>query len=123
MKNTLLLKLTGTILLFILLFNSCRQESILIDESVNNHKSYNINYLNKSDISKNFSLNNKIKNLQEITFKNSNLFGKGSVQDSILEGAIIETDKVLEIQENGNTTYTFPLSRTFTNNVIENLVV
>ncbi len=118
-------KLTGITLLFSLIFHSCRQESILSQQDEQSKQNeFVINLLNKQDIENKKSLFNKINELKENKFKRSNLFAKNSsIQDSILEGAIIETDKIVEITNGDKVTYTFPVSRTFPNNKVENLVL
>ena len=65
----------------------------------------------------------EISKLRQNTFRESSVNARTSIQDSILDGAIIETEKVLEIAEGDNITYTFPVSRTYSNNKIENLVL
>ena len=126
MKNTIYLKLTSAILLFVLLFNSCRQEGLQIEqEKLANESAFKITLLNSGDFETNKLLKNKIIDLKENRFKtNNSLVGKNSsIQDSILDGAIIETNKIIEITNGEKKTYTFPVSRTYPNNKVENLVL
>src|SRR5690606_33411133 len=82
-----------------------------------------INLLTESDFERKKSLFNKVNELKEKKFKNDDLFKNTTIQDSILEGALIETDKIIEITNGEKVTYTFPVSRTFPNDKVENLVL
>jgi hypothetical protein len=108
--------------LLLILFNSCRQEFLTQEnENQKNLKNYKVYTIDKKQITTDFKLFEKIAKLQNI-FSQRMETGK-SVQDSILDGAIIGINKVLVVEENGVKSYTFPLKRIFPNGKIENLVL
>ena len=108
--------------LLLILFNSCRQEFLTQEnENQKNLNNYKVYTIDKKQITTDFKLFDKIAKLQNI-FSQRMETGK-SVQDSILDGAIIGINKVLVVEENGVKSYTFPLKRIFPNGKIENLVL
>ncbi|WP_370896804.1 hypothetical protein [Chryseobacterium gossypii] len=116
-------KLIGFFLFLFLFTQSCRNESLVLEQEDQPKYNYNIAVLNKEQFE------NKVPLFQEVDKLKTNFFrqttGKTiNPQDPILEGAIIETNRVLEITDGtNNKTYTFPVSRIFPNNVVENLVL
>lgn len=77
--------------------------------------------LNKKQITSDFALFDKVAKVQSsFTERKKN---SRTIQDSILDGGVINISKVLVVEENGQKTYTFPLTRTFQSTKIENLVI
>ncbi|MCX8533885.1 hypothetical protein [Chryseobacterium luquanense] len=124
MKKTTFSKLAGLVILFSMVFQSCRQENLMIDQQQESKNNYSISVLDGEQLKNKKFLAKEVGNIQKNFFKEINLNGKlTSPQDPLLDGAIIETQKVLEITNGTEKTYTFPISRTYPNSVIENLVL
>lgn len=106
-------KLIGFFLLLFLITQSCRNESLALEQENPPKYNYNIAVLNKEQFESETPLSQEIDKLKTNFFRQT--IGKTSTpQDPILEGAIIETNKVLEITDGeNNKTYTFPVSRIF----------
>jgi len=98
----------------------CRQENSLI-ENEQQSKNLKISVLEYDQVQSQKSLINKISDLESKVFKKG--MAAKSVQDSLFDGAIIETNKILLIEDGDQKTYTFPVSRIYPNNKIENLVL
>ncbi|MFC6269585.1 hypothetical protein [Frigoriflavimonas asaccharolytica] len=95
-----------------------------MQEDSQHHFKYQVAYLNNSEFSKNKVLASTVENISENVFKKSGPMNKNmSVQDSLLEGAVILTSNVLEITEGSKISYTFPIVRNFYTNRVENLVL
>lgn len=107
-----------------MLFQSCRQENLYADNEDNSLKAKPvISVLNYEDIENtDKALFKEIKNLKN-KFSLDRGFSGRTVQDSLLDGAVIETNKILLIEDGDKKTYTIPVSRTFPNNKIENLIL
>lgn len=98
--------------------HSCRSEDFLQDQPDGEEK-YKVSILNKEQVHQQESLVKEIKS--KFRYK-ANVTAK-TVQNEILDGAIIGTDQVLLIERNGAKTYTFPVSRTYISDKSESLVV
>jgi uncharacterized membrane protein YgcG len=123
MKKKNFLKLTGFFISLFLITQSCRNESLALEQDNQKHN-YNISVLDKEQFESKTMLFHEITNLKSNFFKPiTSIVKTVSAQDSILGGAIIETDRVLEITDGTNRTYTFPVSRTFSNDKVENLIL
>lgn len=105
-------------LVFILF--GCRQENLLVEKEQQS-KNLKISVLDYDQVQSQKSLINKISDLESKVFKKG--MSAKSVQDSLLDGAIIETNKALLVEDGDKKTYTFPVSRIYPNNKIENLVL
>ncbi|MCE3075635.1 hypothetical protein [Chryseobacterium gwangjuense] len=119
MKKNLFWRLLSLIILTFFL-NSCRSEDLLQDDR--GEQKYQVSILNKEEVNR---LKPLLKELSEIKSKfryNTNTNEK-VVQNEILDGAIIGTNRVLLVENNGIKTYTFPISRTYLSSKSENLVV
>ncbi len=118
------LKLTGLFLCLFLSTQSCRNEDSAIEYENTFQNNYSIIVLDKQQFESKTVLSQEIDKVKSNFFKPANTSGKIIIpQDPILEGAIIEDDRVLEITNGTEKTYTFPVSRVFSNDKIENLVL
>lgn len=104
------------------LLANCRTETLSSEQENQPKYNYNISVLNNKHLETRTGLLQEVEKLKTHFFKNADA-KVTAPQDSILEGAIIETDHVLEITAGTKKTYTIPISRTFPNNKIENLVL
>ena len=121
MKKNNLLK---TVLLFvftILFLQGCRNESLIENkqESITNKKIIKI--LNAEEVEREKSLISEVNLLKKKVFKQHKSTSRSD--NSSLDNAIIETEKVLLVEDGEKKTYTFPVSRTYPNSMIENLVL
>ncbi|WP_299177612.1 hypothetical protein [uncultured Chryseobacterium sp.] len=95
-KNFLIL--WGFVLSLLLIIQSCRNESLVLEQEEQQKFSKNIEVLDKKEFENKLPLYQKVEQLRTSFFRQ--LVGKNSTpQDSILDGAIIETDHVLEITD------------------------
>lgn len=101
--------------------HSCRSEDFLQDQPDGEEK-YKVSILNKEQVHQQESLVKEIKEIKSKFRYKANVTAK-TVQNEILDGAIIGTDQVLLIERNGAKTYTFPVSRTYISDKSESLVV
>ncbi len=123
MKKTNFLKWIYFAILLLIVSQSCRQENLLIESENNSAMSKPvISVLDYSEIETDKALVKELGDLQKKFNRNSN-FSARTIQDSLLDGAVIEINKVLLIEDGDKKTYTFPISRIFPNNKIENLVL
>ena len=107
----------------LLSFNSCRQEDLYEQNEKKDAAKYKVYMLNKSQVTSDFALFDKVARIQSVFTERKNLNAR-SVQDSVLDGGIVKIDKVLVVEnEGGQKTYTFPLKRTFPTSKIENLIL
>lgn len=119
-----ILKGIGYFLSLMLVTQSCRTESLVSEQENQPKYNYNISILDKEQVESKLPLLLEVNKLKTNFFKPVTTTGKTTEpQDPILDGAIIETDRVLEITSGSDRTYTFPVSRTFSNDKIENLVL
>lgn len=118
------LKLTGVFLSLLLSTQSCRNEDSALEHENPQQNKYSLTVLDKQQFESKTVLSQELDKLKSNFFKPANTNGKTVIpQDPILEGAIIEDNKVLEITNGAEKTYTFPVSRIFSNDKIENLVL
>lgn len=109
-----------TLLALVFILFGCRQENLLLEKEQQS-KNLKISVLDYDQVQSQKSLINKISDLESKVFKKG--MSAKSVQDSLLDGAIIETNKALLVEDGDKKTYTFPVSRIYPNNKIENLVL
>ncbi|AKK71578.1 hypothetical protein OK18_02020 [Chryseobacterium gallinarum] len=119
-KNFLILM--GLVLSLLFSIQSCRNESFALEQEQEQHFNKNIAVLNKKEFESKLPLYKEVEKLKNNFFRQTTATAK-TPQDPILDGAIIETDHVLEITDGTKRTYTIPVSRTFPNSIIENLVL
>lgn len=106
--------------------SSCMQESLLQE---NDHyktpAGYKVYTINRQQIKNDFFLFHKVAGIQNLMQNENGKAGKNSksTQDSLLEGAEIETGKALVVENNGKKTYTFSVKRNYPSSRIENLVL
>ncbi|WP_268052824.1 hypothetical protein [Chryseobacterium sp. SL1] len=117
------MKKTNFLLLiaFVFFLMSCRNELDTIQENEKFKTEAKFSLLRKEQINQQVNLLSKLSEIESKGFKTNNILGK-SVQDSVLEGAIINTDEVLLAERGEKKTYTFPVYRT-NSDKIENLVL
>ncbi|WP_394665484.1 hypothetical protein [uncultured Chryseobacterium sp.] len=117
------MKKTNFLLLiaFVFFLMSCRNELDTIQENEKFKTEAKFSLLRKEQINQQINLLSKLSEIESKGFKTNNILGK-SVQDSVLEGAIINTDEVLLAERGEKKTYTFPVYRT-NSDKIENLVL
>lgn len=80
------------LLAFVLLLFSCRSEIDTLQENGKPKQEVSFSLLRKEQINQQKKLLSKLAEIESKGFKTNSTFGK-SVQDSILEGVIINTDK------------------------------
>ncbi|NML72142.1 hypothetical protein HHL23_20460 [Chryseobacterium sp. RP-3-3] len=109
------------LLLSAFLFFGCRQESLYVDQELQNNSPVSKNYvINDAEIKKDAQLWSKLSGIQ------AGLFGsdpKAKNNDPLLDGAVIMTDYAGVVEKNGITTYTFQIKRIYPSKDTENLVV
>lgn len=117
------MKKTNFLLLiaFVFFLMSCRNELDTIQENEKFKTEAKFSLLRKEQVNQQVNLLSKLSEIESKGFKTNNIIGK-SVQDSVLEGAIINTDEVLLAERGEKKTYTFPVYRT-NSDKIENLVL
>lgn len=101
---------------------NCRTEEFH-NEEVNHQKQFQVSMLSRQQVGKITPLWNKISEIKKNKLTHSYKLSSKSVQDSILEGAIIDTDHVLLVQNGEHKTYTFPVHRSFISNKTESLLL
>ncbi len=107
----------------ILFLFGCRTEDFA-DKDIESQQRLKITVLTQEQLSKEPQLLQRISEYKKNIRSTNNLskFSK-TESNSILDDAIISTKRVVRIENNGNTTYTFPVFRTHLSEKIENLVL
>jgi len=100
---------------------NCRSEIETLQEDGTLKQERKISIIKNNDILKNPLILSEISKIQKERF--SNFSSAKSIQDSVLEGALISTENVMLIENDDQKTYTFPVIRNFTSPKIENLVL
>lgn len=118
MKNKFILWLS-LLIAFNIIFNSCRTED-MYQENERQKEDLRASVVRFHEISNNIPLLQKVKQLQSKLFSSSDVLGKNN---SVLDGAIISTDKVILVENGTQKTYTFPIKRNSGNSGLENLVL
>lgn len=114
--------LWGLLMVFIFSLNACRNESLLENSSnVSLKKNFKISEIKNNEIFKDKTIAREIFKIQ--TEKLGKNFSARSIQDSVLDGAIILTENVLLIDNGTQKTYTFPIKRSYISSKLENLVL
>ncbi len=113
-------RLLATLVILTAFLHSCRQENLLAEQEIH-RKNLKVSVLDYDQVRSRKSLSKTLSDLENKFFRKA--LNAKSIQDSILDGAVIETNKVLLIEEGNKETYTFPVSRTYPNDVVENLVL
>ena len=107
----------------VLMLQSCRTEDFIQNENFE-QKLYNVSLLSGSQVQKDMPLMKELSLIKsKFRYKSERKNSEKDNQNSILDGAIIGTDKVLLVEKNGVKTYTFAVSRTYLSTISENLVV
>lgn len=120
MRKKSILRLFLLIAVSILLY-SCIHDDFENSNHEASKKSFKISEIKNNKILSDNEISAEITKIQTEKLR-GNLNSK-SIQDSILEGAIINTENVLLIENGTQKTYTFPIKRTFVSSKIENLVL
>lgn len=121
MKKNLLRTLSFILLGCLLFVAGCREENLLL-ENENSNNQLKVTILTQEQLNKETQLLQRISEYKKNIRSTNNLLSK-TVSNSILDDAIISTKRVVRIENNGNTTYTFPIFRTYQSEKIENLVL
>lgn len=114
-RNYFLMLLALTFIL-----SGCRQLD-LIQENETQNNNLKISVIKNGEILKNTSLFNQVSIIQNKNFSRS--FAYKTIQDSVLEGAIISTESAMLVENGENKTYTFSVIRSSNHSMIENLVL
>ncbi len=108
------------LLALVFIVSGCRQLDIIQEnDTQNNH--LKVSVIKNNEILKNSLLFDKVSTIQNKNFSRS-LTSK-TIQDSVLEGAIISTESAMLVENGENKTYTFCVIRSSNHSMIENLVL
>ncbi len=108
------------LLALVFIVSGCRQLDIIQEnDTQNNH--LKVSVIKNNEILKNSLLFDKVSTIQNKNFFRS-LTSK-TIQDSVLEGAIISTESAMLVENGENKTYTFSVIRSSNHSMIENLVL
>lgn len=117
-KNQTILKTVFLFLFSFFLWQACRNETVIDSTQDNFPQKYKITIINNNKILDNTEIVGEINK-----FKNKLKKSSRTVQDSVLEGAIIKTENILLIETEKDKTYTLPIARTYETSKVENLVL
>ncbi|CAH0123706.1 hypothetical protein [Chryseobacterium sp. Bi04] len=100
---------------------SCIHEDFESSDQETSKKKFKISEIKNNKILNDSEISAEITKIQVEKFKS--ISTSKSLQDSILDGVIINTENVLLVENGTQKTYTFPIKRSFASSKIENLVL